>query len=137
MTKNGRAHTVPLAPAVVEILQSLPRYAGPYVFTTTGGERPTSGFSQGKARIEKLTVSEIPDWRLHDLRRTAASGMARLGKTSEHIGRVLNHSPTGVTNTRYNKHDYLPEKRHALEAWAAHVEGLFRPADKKVVAFPS
>jgi integrase len=137
MTKNGRPHTVPLAPAVVEILQSLPRYAGDYVFTTTGGERPTSGFSQGKARIEKLTVGEIPDWRLHDLRRTAASGMARLGKTSEHIGRVLNHTPTGVTNTRYNQHDYLPEKRHALEAWAAHVEDLFRPADEKVVVLRS
>jgi integrase len=137
MTKNGRAHTVPLAPAVMEILQSLPRYAGAYVFTTTGGERPVSGFSRSKARIEKLADGEIPQWGLHDLRRTCASGMARLGVPSDHIGRVLNHAPKGVTATTYDRHTYLPEKRRALELWAAYVDGLFQPEDKKVVAFPS
>ena len=137
MTKNGRPHTVPLAPAVMAILESLPRYAGSFVFTTTGGERPISGFSRSKARIEKLADREIPQWGLHDLRRTCASGMARLGVSSDHICRVLNHSPRGVTAQVYDKHTYLPEKRHALEAWAAHVDGLFRPEDEKVVALRS
>ncbi len=138
MTKNGRPHTVPLAPAVVAILESLPRFNGPYLFTTSGGERPVSGFSRPKARVEKLAndaqTEPLPQWGLHDLRRTCASGMARLGVSSDHIGRVLNHSPRGITAQVYDRHTYLPEKRHALELWAAYVDGLFRPADDRLVA---
>ncbi len=144
-TKAGRAHSVPLSPLAVKIIESLPRFNGPYVFTTLDGERPVSGYSRAKQRVEqalnrsrvKEELDPIPNWRLHDLRRTCASGMARLGVTSDHIGRVLNHSPKGVTAQVYDKHTYMPEKRRALELWAGHIEGLFRPADKKVVAFPS
>ncbi len=144
-TKSGRAHSVPLSPLAVGIIESMPRFKGDYVFTTQGGEKPVSGYSRAKQRIERAVnrirkeqgLDPIPNWRLHDLRRTAATGMARLGVSSDHIGRVLNHSPKGVTAQVYDKHTYMPEKRHALEKWAAHVEGLFRPEDKKVVAFPS
>jgi integrase len=138
VTKNGRPHAVPLAPAALDIIGALPRFSGPYVFSTTSGEKPVSGFSRSKARIEKKVnkarkEGPLPQWGLHDLRRTCASGMARLSVPSDHIGRVLNHAPKGVTAQVYDRHTYLPEKRHALEAWASYVEGLFRPTDKKVV----
>ncbi len=59
--------------------------------------------------------------------------MARLGIPSDHIGRVLNHAPQGITARVYDKHVYLPEKRRALEAWGAYLESLFRPRGDKVV----
>ncbi len=140
-TKSARAHSVPLSPLALEIIEGLPRFSGPHVFSTKGGERPVSGYSRAKQRVEKAVnetrkadgLDPLPDWRLHDLRRSAASGMARLGIPSDHLGRVLNHVPQGVTARVYDKHVYLPEKRRALEAWASYLESLFRPADSKVV----
>ena len=71
-TKSGSAHLVPLAPAVVAILESVPRFKGPFVFSTTVGERPISGFSVAKRRLDErlAEVGAIPDWRVHDLRRS-------------------------------------------------------------------
>ena len=130
-TKADRAHEVPLSPLALEILEALPRFAGPYIFTTTGGERPVSGFSKGKKSLEKLSGME--DWRLHDLRRTAATNMARLGVPVDTIGRVLNHAQRGVTAI-YDRHSYLPEKRHALDAWASKLTSIVRPeVDEKIV----
>ena len=94
-TKADRAHEVPLSPLALEILEALPRFSGPYIFTTMGGERPVSGFSKGKKGLEEL--SGLTDWRLHDLRRTGATNMARLGVPGSTIGRVLNHAQRGVT----------------------------------------
>ncbi|WP_096700876.1 phage baseplate assembly protein [Magnetospirillum sp. 15-1] len=67
--------------------------------------------------------------RLHDLRRTAATRMAELGVPVEHIARVLNHAPRGVTATVYDKHTYVPEKRRALDTWANYLESLVTPQD--------
>jgi hypothetical protein len=77
----------------------------------------------------------MPDWWLHDLRRTAASGMARLGIPPHVIERVLNHisgSQSGVAGI-YNRYGYLPEKRQALEAWGRYVENLVRSGSENVV----
>ena len=68
----------------------------------------------------------MPPWRLHDLRRTAASGMARLGINLPVIEKVLNHSCGsfgGIVGV-YQRHDFADEKRHALERWGAHVADL-------------
>src|SRR5205823_2959804 len=85
-TKGDRAHEVPLAPVIVELLTAQPKMivrdeAGreaesPFVFTTTG-RSPVSGFSKMKVALDQ--ASRVSGWRLHDLRRTAATGMARLG----------------------------------------------------------
>jgi integrase len=123
-TKAGRMHEVPLSPLAMNILNDLPRFEGPFVFTTTGGEKPVSGFSKAKRRTDQ--ASGVTEWRVHDLRRTAASGIARLGTAPHILSRVLNHSPTstmGVTAV-YNRHGYLSEKRQALECWAQHLEDL-------------
>ncbi len=113
-TKAARAHVVPLAPIAANILSECPRQSGPYVFSTTAGAGHIRGFS--KAKIELDAAACLTDWRYHDLRRTAATGMAALGVVEDIIGRVLNHAPRGVT-ARYNRYTYIEEKRVALAAW--------------------
>lgn len=123
VTKADRAQLVPLAPAAVEILSNMPQL-GPYVFTTTG-ETPISGFAKAKSRIDLYLASKgdpLDGWRFHDLRRSAASHMVRLGIPELVVSRVLNHAVTGVTGRHYALHTYGPEKRHALEAWAAEID---------------
>jgi integrase len=121
-TKSDRAHLVPLSPAVVDILSALPRL-GPFVFTTDGKTHMKS-YSKAKARLDEFLTAKgdpLAPWRLHDLRRTAATHMVRLGVLEEVVGRVLNHARTGVTAKVYALHSYAPEKRSALDRWAAEV----------------
>lgn len=131
-TKNHREHLVPLPKMARDILKSVDPHGG-LVFTTTG-KRPVSGWSKLKRRLDAET--KIANWRLHDLRRTAATGMADIGIEPHIIEAVLNHvsgTMAGVAGT-YNRAKYLPEKKAALERWANHVESLVsgRPADKVV-----
>lgn len=132
-TKNGRAHIVPLAPQVIAEFDGLagdvtwPK-AG-YVMTTTGRTH-VSGFSKAKTALDQriaIAVGEPPrSWRVHDLRRTLATGLQRLGVRFEVTEAVLNHisgSKGGVAGI-YQRHDWKTEKRAALTAWANHVEKL-------------
>ncbi len=133
VTKAARAHDVPLSPLAVELLDALPRFSGPYVFSTTDGRRPISGYSRAKARADKL--SGVEDWTLHDLRRTAGTRMTQLGVPVFVVGRVLNHAPrsaVGITSV-YDRHSYEPEKRHALDTGARKLESIVRPGDDKKV----
>lgn len=121
-TKSDRAHLVPLSPAAVAVLSGLPRF-GDYVFTTDG-ESPISGFAKQKGKLDRfmeVSGKAMAPWTLHDLRRTAATHMVRLGVLEEVVGRVLNHAPKGVTAKVYALHGYAPEKRSALDRWAAEV----------------
>ena len=97
----------------MELLENAPRFTDcDYVFTT--GDKPVSGFSKAKKRLAQLSGIQ-GGWRLHDLRRTAATGMVELGVHSDTLARVLNHSPgsnQGVTAI-YNQHGYTAEKRQA------------------------
>lgn len=141
-SKNGEPHVVPLSGQAMTILRALPRIKGKagYVFTTDG-ENPVSGFSRMKQRIDKLMAEpageqvEIPDWTLHDIRRTVAAGMQRIGVKMEVTEKVLNHksgSFRGIAGI-YQVHDYADEKRSALEAWASFVQDLVEPRTDKVV----
>jgi integrase len=130
-TKSGRPQVVPLPPLASEIIGNLPRFTSPYVFPARGGAGYASGFSRAKARSDDL--SGIASWRLHDLRRSVATGMGELGTSPFVVARVLNHAETSVTGRHYNMHDYRSEKRHALEAWARRLETLVRPAPDNVV----
>jgi integrase len=121
-TKSDRAHLVPLSKPALEILRKLPRL-GEYAFTTDG-ETPIGSYSKGKARLDQFIAASgaaLEPWRLHDLRRSAATHMVRLGVSMEIVGRVLSHARTGVTARVYALHEYEPEKRHALGAWGAEV----------------
>lgn len=141
-TKSGRSHVVPLAPAVIDILKGLPRKSTtvggvtkPSVFVfTTSGDVPISGFSKGKPRLDKLVsdarnaagLDNLPGWTIHDLRRTAATGMSSLGVSRLIVGKVLNHADRSVTGI-YDRHAYLSEKRHALEQWGQYLGKLIDP----------
>lgn len=120
-TKGAREHLVPLSAPALAVLADLPRM-GPYVFTTDG-ETHFQGFAKAKAALDKFIAAggELAPWRLHDLRRTAATHMIRLGVSEEVVGRVLNHAKQGVTGKVYALHSYLPEKRSALDQWGAEV----------------
>ena len=120
-SKGGHAHEVPLAPGVVALLRTIPQQGDcAYVFSTRRA-RPISGF--GKLTAATTKAAGVTGWRLHDLRRTAATNMAKLGIAKETIKRVLGHAEADVTAT-YVRFAWAPSKRAALETWAAHVEAI-------------
>jgi integrase len=132
-TKNHREHVVPLSPMAREILAAIP-VAGEYVLTTTNGRKPI--IINTKIR-DRLTAATGGHWRLHDLRRTVVTGMAELGVRPDVIELVVNHvsGHRGGIAGVYNRSEMLPERRAALERWAAHVEGLVYSKAAKVVLF--
>lgn len=137
-SKNGKEHLVPLPSLVLEVISGLPKVGDTYLLSTTG-ETPISGFSKAKKAIdaEMLTIAKeeaaalglkpedvkLEGWTLHDLRRTAASGMARLGVPVHVLEAVLNHQSGSIKGVAkiYNRYEYLDEKRQALTAWAEHL----------------
>jgi integrase len=124
-TKNHRPHVVPLSPLAREVLSSVIRIEGPFVFTTTG-KTPISGWSKTKTALDAAMGAGVPPWRLHDLRRTCASGLQRLGIRAEVIERALNHvsgSFGGVAGI-YQRDLLADEVRTALQRWAAHVNAI-------------
>ena len=115
--KTDRPQSVPLSAPALALVEALPKWnGGDFLLFATAGKRPVSGFSKAKARLERL--SKVEGWTLHDLRRSAAAHMARLGIPQEHIERVLGRAIEGVAGT-YNRYSYLTEKRAALELWSA------------------
>jgi len=139
--KNGQEHEVPLSELASALFEGLPQIGRSGLVFTMTGETPVSGFSRAKKRLDaeilKLqkvdagkrgddpeAVRPIPDWTLHDLRRTGASGMARLGVNLPVIEKILNHTSgsfRGVVGV-YQRHSYADEKRKALDAWASFVQ---------------
>ncbi len=137
-SKSKREDIVPLPGMAVQILENLPRFTdGNFVFTTVGARRPVSGFSKAKVRTDQMLVDRdtaIENWRVHDLRRTCRTGMARLGVPEIVSERILNHLPQGLGKI-YNVHEYLDEKRSALVQWAQEVQNIVDPPPDNVVKF--
>jgi len=122
-TKANRAHEIPLSPIALSILDEARKSkAGQYVFSVHGS-RPVSGWSGSKVRLGALAGAELPAWRLHDLRRTTSTNLARLRVERLVISKILNHAEGGVTKA-YDRYAYLPEKRKALDAWGARLEAI-------------
>lgn len=123
--KNGRAHVVALSPQSLAILAKVPRRADcDFVFTTTG-HTAVSGFSRAKAALD--VRSSVSDWRLHDLRRTAATFMAdELRIAPAVVDRLLNHVSGSVRGVAlvYQRGEYLADREAALNAWGQFVEDL-------------
>jgi integrase len=134
-SKNAQAHDVPLSELALDILLSVPRFVGSdYVFTTTG-TTPISGFGRAKDRLE--AAMGATDWRTHDLRRTAASGMARLGVAPHVVEKVLNHRSGIISGVAavYNRYGYETETREALERWSSHLQTLKEPVEKNLTGY--
>ena len=130
-TKNGREHVVPLPQQAWDILDRLPQIDGSdFVFTTNGRNPISGGWAKAKTRLSERAGIDPQSWRLHDLRRTAASGMQRLGVRVEVIERTLNHISgvyRGVAGI-YQTDPMLDDVRTALQLWADHVTRLGDPA---------
>lgn len=133
-TKADRLHEVPLSPLAVDILRKVKRTSNEYVFSTNG-KTPISGFSRAKTKADEVSSVNMPEWRLHDLRRTAASNMAKLGIAPHVIEKVLNHSTGTISGVAavYNRYGYDDEKRAALGTWARALEAVVSPSDSNVI----
>jgi integrase len=123
-TKAGREQQLPLSEAALAILRELPRFAGSDLVFPSRGVGAVSGFSYGKRKLDQQ--SGVEDWCWHDLRRTAASGMAKLGVSPLVVGEILGHSRASLVGVTaiYNRHSYARESREAIEHWAAYVTAL-------------
>jgi integrase len=137
-TKNAKAHIVHLSEQSMAVLTRADQQ-GPYVFSLVG-TKPFREFSRAKRRLDYL--SGVTGWRLHDLRRTCVSGMARLGIAPHVADKILNHQAGTISGVAavYQRHDFLAERRAALNLWGAHVAELIkdvvpeRRIDLKIVA---
>ena len=148
-TKADRAHEVPLSKLTLSIIDDCPRISA-FVFSTGKRARANarevapvaiSGWSKAKSTLDELALeiarasagkrgedppNAIANWHLHDLRRSAATYMARLGVDRVVIGKVLNHAEQEVTAV-YDRHRYDAEKRRALELWATRLLTIVEP----------
>jgi integrase len=125
-TKNATAHTIPLTPMMCRVVEALPRTG---TFVLNGTDRPFGDHSGAKQKI----APAIRPWTLHDLRRSFASGLQRLGVAPHIVELALNHRSgtfSGVAGI-YQRHRYAKEVRDAFELWSQHVEAL---TTKKVAA---
>lgn len=131
--KNKHAHVVPLADAALQILEGLPSIGDDIgLVLTTNGKTRISGFSRAKANIDAAIADILGDapplerWTYHDLRRTAASGMAGLGIAPHVVEAILNHKSGTIKGVAavYNRYSYADEKKAALVAWARKLETI-------------
>ena len=92
------------------------------------GTKPFQDFGRAKRELDEL--SGVTGWRLHDLRRTCVSGMARLGIPPHVADKILNHQSGTISGVAavYQRHDFLAERKDALERWSAHVAKIVREA---------
>ena len=148
-SKNRKPHIIHIGPQAKKVLEAIrthqadaeddegqPRFKDcPFILTTTG-KTPISGFSKAKGHLDKAIatarakaaegreVDAMPEWTYHDLRRSFATGGARLGIAMHIVERVLNHVPAAVKGVAkvYQHHEFLPERKAALEAWGRHVD---------------
>jgi len=130
--KAHRDHAVPLVDEAKAIIAARPIHAGSAWLFTINGKVPVTGFSKAKARLDER--AGVSGYRLHDLRRTCATGMARAGIPRAQIALVLGHADPeapAVTAT-YDVLDRLEEKRAALKAWAALLTRILHPASNVV-----
>jgi integrase len=142
--KSKRPNFVPFSQAALAVIAAQPKYDDcDYVFPSRA-KTPYSGFSKSKAKLDKATlaamkkqakkgakVEPIPNWTLHDLRRTAKTLMARAGVRPDISERVLGHVIAGIEGT-YNRHSYADEKRGALEKLAEMIERILNPLPANV-----
>lgn len=140
--KNGSAHIIPLPKSAVSVLKGIPEVEGSKkLFPAQGNaENGPSGFSKAQGRfrtsLDKILERQAGEhWTLHDIRRTVATGLQRLGIRFEVTEAVLNHvsgARGGIAGV-YQRHDWKAEKRAALDAWAGELDRIVKGADQSNV----
>lgn len=120
-SKNGKAHLVHLSPPALAVLSKIPKSDKTDLVFTTTGTTPISGFSKAKSELDRL--SNVKDWRFHDIRRTVATGLANIGHPPHICDKILNHSSGTISGVAavYQKAQFLDERKKALNDWGKHV----------------
>lgn len=143
--KGDAPHEVPLSPLAVSILSSIPRYArGAYVFSTTEGRKPISGFSKAKAQLDAIVdklrkeasnsdVPELPRWTYHDCRRTVRTRLSEL-RVPDLIGELILAHRRPELHETYDLHKYRDEKRDALSRWVTRLQSIVEPPPSNIIA---
>ena len=142
---------MPLTAEVLQILETVPRFDGDFVFTTTGGRRPIhlpkvqkklDGLMLAELRAMAAQCGDDPDrivlvpWRNHDIRRTVRSNLARLRIADPVAEAVLGHARPGILGV-YDLHSYRDEKLAALQAWSNLLHSIIEQKPPNVVALKS
>lgn len=142
LAKSDRDHVVPLSPLALEIIKDLKEYTGdnPYVFASKiKGDIPISLKTIKRAVRKVKKESGVSDFKLHDLRRTVATWLAKLGTPQEVVSKILNHktgSGGSVVTRIYNRYEYREERKRALEKWSYQIdEILSKMKDKQGLVF--
>ena len=137
-SKSGEPRVIPLSAAAAKLIESLPRH-GDHVFTTNG-MTSVSGWSKAKRALDtaaaEINGGSLQPWRLHDLRRSAATGLQRLNVGLQVIEAIFGHvsgSRAGVVGV-YQRYQFLAEQRAALEAWANEIKRITGTGGKLVFA---
>lgn len=137
VTKSDREHIVPLSDMALEIIEAMPKL-GNYIFSTTG-KRPFENFSRDKKILlglidnvrKQRNEASARKWRIHDIRRTVASGMARLDVSPHVVEKLLNHKTGTISGVAavYNRYQYAPQMREAVNMWADHIKKILEDND--------
>jgi integrase len=146
--KADAAHVVPLSEAALAVLADLPRFkSGEYLFSTTFGRKPVSGYSKAKTRLDRVMLEKLHEltgheraklepFVIHDIRRTMRTGLSALPIPDLVRELVIAHTKPGLHKV-YDRHGYGDEKAKALELWAARVRDIVKPSPANVVAIPA
>lgn len=149
MTKNHEQLSLPLPKTALELISSQPRADEQEIVFSMEGKHVFQNWGKAKAEFDlrclrrlkaaaraagsdPAEVKAFPNWRVHDLRRTARSLMSRAGVPSDHAERVLNHKQAGIVGV-YDRYRYELEKGRALEALAVLLDRIVHPAPNNVV----
>jgi integrase len=126
--KNAAPHVVHLSDAAMTIIESISRIDGCDFVFTTDGKTYSKGFSKAKSALDKL-MPGVAEWRLHDLRRTVGTRLAKGGVPLQVAEKILNHGKGTLSGLagRYNLYEYADERRAAMNAWAMKLDRIINP----------
>jgi integrase len=141
--KADAAHIVPLSDDALKLLNGPPRFdGGDFLFSTTFGKKSVNGFSKAKTILDREMLkvlleqdakADLPDFVIHDIRRTVRTGLSAIPNISDVVRElVIGHTKPGLHKV-YDQHAYLDEKRFALETWAARLRSIVDPARANVI----
>jgi integrase len=130
--KNGKSHIVHLNQLAIDIIKQIPQTHPKFVFTKTQHSH-INGFATTKEKLDSMTLThlgkEFPHFTLHDIRRTFTTKLAELGVKTDIADRILNHvsGSFGGVKGIYQRYEFLPERKEAMEKWNNYIEQLIMP----------
>jgi integrase len=147
--KSDAVQLVPMAGQAATLVKALPQWVGgDFLFSTTAGRKPVSGFSKAKARLDQRMLRTLKalarkrgddpkqvtlePFVIHDVRRTVRTQLSKLRVPFDVAELVIGHTLKGLSRV-YDQHAYLDERREALEAWVARLREIVEPPPANVV----